>query len=81
MTLRTTQLKSLLSAVLGTYAGLTGAGWTAEPGEPIYRSSVPAPIDDQNDLKSYVAQCEAVLGPIPEPPGYAWMTAQTYGLE
>ena len=66
MTLRTTQLTSLLSAVLGTYAGLTGAGCTAEPGEPIYRSSVPAPIDDQNDLKSYVAQCEAVLGPIPE---------------
>lgn len=31
-----------------------------------YTRGEPAPIDDGNDLKSYVAQCEAVLGPIPE---------------
>lgn len=35
-------------------------------GEPRFRSGQPAPIDDGNDLVSYVAQCEAVLGPIPE---------------
>lgn len=34
--------------------------------EAVYRSALPAPIDDGNDLAAYVAQCEAVLGPIPE---------------
>jgi len=34
--------------------------------EPVYRSHIPAEVDDANDLASYVAQCEAVLGPIPE---------------
>jgi hypothetical protein len=31
-----------------------------------FRTQVPAPIDDENDLVAYVAQCESVLGPIPE---------------
>lgn len=38
----------------------------AEVGAPIARTGVPAPIDDRNELRDYVAQCEAVLGPIPE---------------
>ncbi|MBC8067217.1 MAG: hypothetical protein IAG13_02695 [Deltaproteobacteria bacterium] len=35
-------------------------------GKPVVHSEAPAPIDDENDLAHYVAQCEAVLGPIPE---------------
>lgn len=35
-------------------------------GQPRYLHNQPAPIDDANDLALYVAQCEAVLGPIPE---------------
>lgn len=35
-------------------------------GAPVYLRDQPAPIDDGNDLAAYVAQCEAVLGPIPE---------------
>lgn len=37
-----------------------------QPRQAVYNSNQPAPIDDQNDLAAYVAQCEAVLGPIPE---------------
>ncbi|MDH5671352.1 MAG: hypothetical protein OEZ06_04335 [Myxococcales bacterium] len=31
-----------------------------------HRSSQPAAVDDEGDLAAYAAQCEAVLGPIPE---------------
>lgn len=37
--------------------------------EPILRTSPlgpPAPVDDGNQLPAYVAQCESVLGPVPE---------------
>ncbi|MGH1346222.1 MAG: hypothetical protein ACRBN8_31945 [Nannocystales bacterium] len=56
---------TLLSASLLT-AAIGLGGCTQEPGEVVYRSSTPAPVDDNNELGLYVAQCEAVLGPIPE---------------
>lgn len=34
--------------------------------DAIYLSESPAPVDDRNQLSQYVAQCEAVLGEIPE---------------
>ncbi len=51
---------SLLTVVVGL------GGCTQEPGEVVYRSERPAPVDDENDLALYISQCEAVLGPIPE---------------
>jgi len=39
---------------------------TAVPTAVEFRSAAPAPVDDQNDLASYIAQCESVLGKIPQ---------------
>ncbi|MGH1341419.1 MAG: hypothetical protein ACRBN8_07710 [Nannocystales bacterium] len=41
-------------------------GDSAARNDAIYLSEPPAPIDDGNKLSQYVAQCEAVLGTIPE---------------
>ncbi|MBV1857749.1 MAG: hypothetical protein KUG77_04995 [Nannocystaceae bacterium] len=49
---------------------LPGAGCQDDPkaqNDAVYlsQSEVPAPVDDENKLSLYVAQCEAVLGKIP----------------
>jgi hypothetical protein len=41
-------------------------GQAGMPDVPLSESRPPAPVDDENQLTSYVAQCEAVLGPVPE---------------
>ncbi len=57
--------------VLATTVGIALGGCDVEaPDEPITSLAndlrQPAPVDDGNDLRAYVAQCEAVLGEIPE---------------
>lgn len=34
--------------------------------EALFGTGAPAPVDDQGELRLYVKQCEAVLGPIPD---------------
>jgi hypothetical protein len=51
----------LASSALGCDLGHTEASEI-----PPSEVGPPAPVDDENQLASYVAQCEAVLGPVPE---------------
>lgn len=56
-------------ALAATLVATTGA--CSSPDEPVILSldnhqSQPAPVDDRNELHAYVAQCEAVLGELPE---------------
>jgi hypothetical protein len=52
--------------------GLASFALGCDPGQTLWSDvpqseiAPPAPVDDQNQLPSYVAQCEAVLGPVPE---------------
>lgn len=58
-----------LAAAVVALAPTSGCDQTAAEGEfgaPEYRAEQPAPVDDGNDLVKYVAQCEAVLGKIPQ---------------
>lgn len=59
----------LLLMVVPTTTGLAceaGETLDAQAQELRFHSRAPARVDDGNDLVEYVAQCEAVLGPIPE---------------
>lgn len=47
-------------------SNLDAQSLNAQPRQAIFNSNQPAPVDDQNDLAAYVAQCEAVLGDIPQ---------------
>lgn len=56
-----------MAALLVAAAATAGCEPNVEAhNDAIYLSESPAPVDDGNQLSQYVAQCEAVLGEIPE---------------